>query len=161
MQFSTLVLSISLIGALGAPYVPSSLKYRASINDIPLDKRQTSTNSTTEPNATVTVCTEPDFRGECHQSTWPVNTCIDLKGYRGITESFGVEGFECLVMQGKCDAATGYVSVGDSGEDKEIGEDLTEFSWIKNATSYMCFTELSEMRRFVLRTKAARVTVHV
>lgn len=32
---------------------------------------------------------------------------------------------------------------------------------MQNATSYMCFTEITELRRFVLRAKAARVAVHL
>lgn len=155
-------LSNAKVAALAAPYVPSPLEDRASVSDIKLEARQASSNSTEKPKATIRVCTEPDFEGECYISTWPVNTCIDLRGYKGITESFEVfDGFECLVMQGACDAATGYVSIGDSGEDAEIGEDLTKFDWIKNATSYMCFTEITELRRFVLRAKAARVAVHL
>lgn len=31
------------------------------------------------PSASVTLCTEPDFKGDCAKSLWPVNECIDLR----------------------------------------------------------------------------------
>lgn len=44
-----------------------------------LEKRQ-STNTTSPPNATVELCTLPNFAGQCYNATWPVNTCVDLRG---------------------------------------------------------------------------------
>lgn len=31
------------------------------------------------PSASVTLCTEPNFKGECAKAEWPVNKCIDLR----------------------------------------------------------------------------------
>lgn len=31
------------------------------------------------PDASVTLCTAPDFKGDCTTSKWPVNECIDLR----------------------------------------------------------------------------------
>lgn len=39
------------------------------------------TNSTSVlPSASVTVCTEEEFKGDCAVAVWPVNQCIDLMG---------------------------------------------------------------------------------
>lgn len=71
---------------------------RSVATPVTIDKRQS--NATTTTNATVMLCTAPDFGGECYHATWPVNTCIDLAGYAGNTQSFQPEeGRECLVMQ--------------------------------------------------------------
>ncbi|KAF7195658.1 hypothetical protein HII31_02976 [Pseudocercospora fuligena] len=115
-------------------------------------KSRQSTN-TSLPNAGVKLCTEPDFKGECDHVEWPVNTCVDLMDYAGETESFiPDDGFECLLMQGECDATTPYIEIGDS--DQKAGGDLTKLSWIGKSNSYICFTELEQMRRFV---KVARL----
>ncbi|KXT14033.1 hypothetical protein AC579_10027 [Pseudocercospora musae] len=112
-----------------------------------IKSRQSSTN-TSLPDAGVKLCTEPDFQGECDHVEWPVNTCVDLMDYAGETESFiPDDGFECLLMQGECDATTPYIEIGDS--DHKAGGDLTKLSWIGKSNSYICFTELLQMRRFV------------
>lgn len=36
--------------------------------------------SSTAPNATVEMCNLAQFKGDCANATWPVNTCIDLNG---------------------------------------------------------------------------------
>lgn len=65
-------------------------------NDIITKSRRQSSNTA----AGVELCTEPDFEGQCVHSVWPVNQCIDLKGYAGVTKSFlPDDGFECLLMQ--------------------------------------------------------------
>lgn len=47
-----------------------------------LEKRQSTTNTTSPsaPNSTVELCTLPNFAGQCYNATWPVNTCVDLRG---------------------------------------------------------------------------------
>ncbi|KAF2162186.1 hypothetical protein M409DRAFT_27564 [Zasmidium cellare ATCC 36951] len=112
------------------------------------EKRQSNSSNTNLPSATVQLCTAPSFKGECTNATWPVNQCIDLKGYAGLTESFlPGEGFECLLMQGKCDATQPFAEVGD--EDDKEGGDLTTYSWVGELSSYMCFTEIQALGRFV------------
>lgn len=63
------------------------------------------------------------------------------------------------IERGKCDASKPYAEVGDT--DSKEGGDLTTFSWIKDFTSYMCFTEIEDLRRFVrvarLRVAGGRV----
>lgn len=64
------------------------------------EKRQTNSTFATLPSATVQLCTEPAYAGECVNTTWPVNECIDLRGYAGLTKSFmPKDGFDCLLMQ--------------------------------------------------------------
>lgn len=45
-----------------------------------LNTRQSGNSTSPAANATVEFCTEPQFQGECVNSTWPVNTCIALNG---------------------------------------------------------------------------------
>lgn len=80
-----------------APEAPPSLDEFLS-SPMTFEKRQE--NSSALPDATVQLCTEPNFRGQCTHATWTVNQCIDLRGHAGLTESFlPSDGFECLLMQ--------------------------------------------------------------
>ncbi|KAK4505617.1 hypothetical protein PRZ48_003580 [Zasmidium cellare] len=123
--------------------VPSLDEFLSS--PMTFEKRQSNTSL---PSAPVQLCTQPSFSGQCTNATWPVNECIDLRGYAGLTESFlPADGFECLVMQGECDANKPFAEVGN--EDVAEGGDLTTYKWIGEASSYMCFTEIESLRRFV------------
>lgn len=42
-----------------------------------------------------------------------------------------------------------YISIGSDDETNTAGDDLSNLSWIANSDSYMCFTELEALRRFV------------
>lgn len=74
------------------------------------------------------------------------------------------KGYECLLTQGRCDVTKPFISIG-SDESDVAGDDLTGLAWIKDSKSYMCFTEIAALRRFVklrLRTTAkAETTVAV
>ncbi|SMR46094.1 unnamed protein product [Zymoseptoria tritici ST99CH_1E4] len=99
-------------------------------------------------NAGVNICTEPDFGGECYHSSWPKNTCIDLRGYAGVTRTFLPDtGFDCLLMQNKCDASVPFADI--SSDETEIARDLSGLKWIGNATSYICFSEVVAAKRFI------------
>ncbi|KAF2216438.1 hypothetical protein CERZMDRAFT_93733 [Cercospora zeae-maydis SCOH1-5] len=115
-------------------------------------QRQAAFTNSTSPaatNATVELCTEPQFAGECVNSTWPVNTCIALNGYAGAVRSIDPkQGFECLLTQGRCNVATPYISVGSDPSDT-AGDDLSSLAWIEDSSSYICFTEIELLRRFV------------
>ncbi|KAI5367519.1 hypothetical protein Slin15195_G026490 [Septoria linicola] len=115
-----------------------------------LDTRQANLNaSAPAPNATVELCTDPQFGGQCVNSTWPVNTCISLNGYAGAVQSIDPKkGFECLLTQGRCNVALPYISVGSDVSDT-AGDDLSALPWIEDSNSYMCFTEIEALRLFV------------
>ncbi|KAM3422964.1 hypothetical protein BST61_g443 [Cercospora zeina] len=116
-----------------------------------------STSPAAAPNATVELCTEPQFAGDCVNSTWPVNTCISLNGFAGAVRSIDPkQGFECLLTQGRCNVATPYISVGSDPSDT-AGDDLSSLAWIEDSSSYICFTEIALLRRFV--TMRLRVPV--
>lgn len=117
----------------------SSIFTRAALN-----------SSSPAPNATVELCTEPQFQGQCLNSTWPINTCISLNGYAGSVLSFQpIPGYECLLTQKRCNVAMPYISIGSDDETNTAGDDLSNLSWIANSDSYMCFTEMEALRRFV------------
>ncbi|GIZ46461.1 hypothetical protein CKM354_000958700 [Cercospora kikuchii] len=126
-----------------------------------LNARQSSNLTSPAVNATVELCTEPQFQGECLNSTWPVNTCIALNGYAGAVRSIDPkEGFECLLTQGRCNVATPYISIGSDPSDT-AGDDLSSLSWIEESNSYICFTEIEMLRRYVqmrLRTPVKEAT---
>lgn len=60
-----------------------------------------------------------------------------------------IPGYECLLTQKRCNVAMPYISVGSDDETNTAGDDLSNLSWIANSDSYMCFTELEALRRFV------------
>ncbi|CAK1361924.1 uncharacterized protein RHO25_004524 [Cercospora beticola] len=126
-----------------------------------LNTRQSSNSTSSAVNATVELCTEPQFQGECVNSTWPVNTCIALNGYAGAVRSIDPkQGFECLLTQGRCNVATPYISIGSDPTDT-AGDDLSSLAWIGESNSYICFTEIEMLRRYVrmrLRTPVREAT---
>lgn len=79
----------------------------------------------------------------------------------GMVQSFQpVTGYECLLTQGRCNVAMPYISVG-SDESDTAGDDLSALGWIKESKSYICFTEIAALRRFVkmrLRTPVREAT---
>lgn len=106
----SLLATVLTVTALPQPHADAAIKPKDPAptldeflsSPMTFEKRQsnTSTSSTSLPDATVQLCTQPDFKGECTNATWSVNQCIDLRGYAGVTESFlPGEGFECLLMQ--------------------------------------------------------------
>ncbi|PPJ58687.1 hypothetical protein CBER1_03999 [Cercospora berteroae] len=133
-----------------------------SISQTPrLNARQSGNSTSPAVNATVELCTEPQYQGECVNSTWPVNTCIALNGYAGAVRSIDPkQGFECLLTQGRCNVAIPYISIGSDPTDT-AGDDLSSLAWIGESNSYICFTEIEMLRRYVrmrLRTPVREAT---
>lgn len=51
------------------------------------------------------------------------------------------------ICRNKCDANAPYADI--DAKDVAEGSDLTDLDWIKDSESYICFTELKALQRFV------------
>lgn len=81
----TFLLASTAVSALPRLLTPQPIAATAALNDFlsetaDLEIRSATNATSALPNASVKLCTEPNFGGDCVEVEWVVNQCIDLRG---------------------------------------------------------------------------------